>query len=54
MQISPPVIAKQRKKDQMAVDALLMQKLANEPYLRAYLNAKFTLTKNDRVHDMRF
>uniref|UniRef100_M4BXK4 60S ribosomal protein L6 n=1 Tax=Hyaloperonospora arabidopsidis (strain Emoy2) TaxID=559515 RepID=M4BXK4_HYAAE len=52
--ISPPVIAKQRKKDQMAVDALLMQKLANEPYLRAYLNAKFTLTKNDRVHDMRF
>uniref|UniRef100_A0AAV1VKU7 60S ribosomal protein L6 n=1 Tax=Peronospora matthiolae TaxID=2874970 RepID=A0AAV1VKU7_9STRA len=52
--ISPPVIAEQRKKDQMAVDALLMQKLANEPYLRAYLNAKFTLTKNDRVHDMRF
>jgi hypothetical protein len=49
-----PVIAEQRKKDQKAVDALLMKKLANEPYLRAYLNAKFTLTKNDRVHDMRF
>ncbi|RLN37361.1 hypothetical protein BBJ28_00017439 [Nothophytophthora sp. Chile5] len=49
-----PVIAEQRKKDQKAVDALLMQKLATEPYLRAYLNAKFTLTKNDRVHDMRF
>ncbi|KAG6609385.1 60S ribosomal protein L6 [Phytophthora cinnamomi] len=49
-----PVIAEQRKKDQKTVDALLMQKLANEPYLRAYLNAKFTLTKNDRVHDMRF
>ncbi|KAF4132562.1 Ribosomal protein L6e [Phytophthora infestans] len=49
-----PVIAEQRKKDQKTVDALLMKKLANEPYLRAYLNAKFTLTKNDRVHDMRF
>ncbi|OWZ23203.1 60S ribosomal protein L6 [Phytophthora megakarya] len=49
-----PVIAEQRKKDQKTVDALLMQKLASEPYLRAYLNAKFTLTKNDRVHDMRF
>lgn len=31
-----------------------MKKLVDEPYLRAYLNAKFTLTKNDRVHDMRF
>ncbi|CAI5728961.1 unnamed protein product [Hyaloperonospora brassicae] len=50
----PPVVAEQRKKEQHAVDALLMQKLATEPYLRAYLNAKFTLTKNDRVHDMRF
>ncbi|POM58821.1 60S ribosomal protein L6 [Phytophthora palmivora] len=49
-----PVIAEQRKKDQKVVDALLMQKLVNEPYLREYLNAKFTLTKNDRVHDMRF
>ncbi|CEG47815.1 60s ribosomal protein [Plasmopara halstedii] len=49
-----PVIAEQRKSDQKAVDALLMQKLAKEPYLRAYLNAKFTLTKNDRIHDMRF
>ncbi|KAL4095699.1 hypothetical protein PRIC1_009072 [Phytophthora ramorum] len=49
-----PVILEQRKKDQKTVDALLMQKLTNEPYLRAYLNAKFTLTKNDRIHDMRF
>ncbi|CAI5736602.1 unnamed protein product [Peronospora destructor] len=48
------VITEQRKKDQKTVDALLMKKLANEPYLRAYLNAKFTLTKNDCVHEMRF
>ncbi|CAI5744534.1 unnamed protein product [Peronospora destructor] len=48
------VITEQRKKDQKTVDALLMKKLANEPYLRAYLNAKFTLTKNDCAHDMRF
>ncbi|CAH0477152.1 unnamed protein product [Peronospora belbahrii] len=52
--VTSPVIAEQRKKDQKTVDALLLQKLANEPYLCAYLNAKFTLTKNDRVHDMRF
>ncbi|CAH0491136.1 unnamed protein product [Peronospora farinosa] len=48
------VITEQRKKDQKTVDALLMKKLANESYLLAYLNAKFTLTKNDRVHEMRF
>ncbi|KAF4319425.1 hypothetical protein BBO99_00002111 [Phytophthora kernoviae] len=53
-QTAGPMIAEQRKKDQKTVDALLMKKLADEPYLRAYLNAKFTLTKNDRVHDMLF
>ncbi|KAI9906786.1 hypothetical protein PsorP6_003915 [Peronosclerospora sorghi] len=51
---TPTEIAEQRKKDQKTLDAVLTEKLANEPYLRAYLNAKFTLTKNDRVHDMVF
>lgn len=44
----------QRRLDQKAVDAILLQKVANEPYLRAYLNAKFTLSKNDRVHELQF
>lgn len=49
-----PVISEQRKQDQKAVDVILMQKLKDEPYLQAYLNAKFTLTKNDRVHELQF
>lgn len=36
------------------MDAILLQKVANEPYLRVYLNAKFTLSKNDRVHELQF
>ncbi|DAZ95916.1 TPA: hypothetical protein N0F65_012627 [Lagenidium giganteum] len=47
-------LSEQRKQDQKAVDTALMAKLANEPYITAYLNAKFTLTKNDRVHELRF
>lgn len=48
------MISEQRKQDQKAVDVALMKKLKDEPYLQAYLNAKFTLTKNDRVHDLKF
>ncbi|KAF1332041.1 60s ribosomal protein l6, partial [Globisporangium splendens] len=51
---SAPVISDKRKQDQKAIDAILMKKLKNEPYLQAYLNAKFTLTKNDRVHELQF
>jgi large subunit ribosomal protein L6e len=36
------------------VDAALLPKIEHDAYLRAYLNAKFTLTKNDRVHELRF
>ncbi|GLD94978.1 hypothetical protein PINS_up003603 [Pythium insidiosum] len=48
------VIPEQRKADQKAVDDAVIAKFEDEPYLRAYLNAKFTLTKNDRAHEMRF
>ncbi|CAI5711807.1 unnamed protein product [Hyaloperonospora brassicae] len=49
-----PVISEQRKKDQKAVDSALVKKLDAEPFLKAYLNAKFTLTKSDRVHALKF
>jgi large subunit ribosomal protein L6e len=48
------VVAEQRKKDQKLVDAALLKKIETEPYLKAYLNAKFTLTKNDRAHELKF
>ncbi|KAL7691404.1 putative 60S ribosomal protein L6E [Plasmopara halstedii] len=49
-----PVIPEQRKQDQKAVDSVLLKKLDAEPFLKAYLNAKFSLTKNDRVHALKF
>ncbi|GMF11666.1 unnamed protein product [Phytophthora lilii] len=49
-----PVISEQRKKDQKAVDSALIKKLDAEPFLKAYLNAKFSLTKNDRAHALKF
>ncbi|KAE9349743.1 hypothetical protein PF008_g6753 [Phytophthora fragariae] len=49
-----PVISEQRKKDQKAVDSALIKKLDAEPFLKAYLNAKFTLTKSDRAHALKF
>jgi len=49
-----PVIAEQRKKDQISLDTSLMKKIDAEPFLKAYLNAKFSLTKNDRVHELKF
>lgn len=48
------MVSEQRKQDQKDIDAALMKKLKHEPYLQAYLNAKFTLTKNDRVHELQF
>ncbi|TDH64789.1 hypothetical protein CCR75_001696 [Bremia lactucae] len=49
-----PVIPEQRKNDQKSVDSALLKKLDAEPFLKAYLNAKFSLTKNDRVHALKF
>ncbi|KAH7479035.1 60S ribosomal protein L6 [Phytophthora ramorum] len=49
-----PVISEQRKKDQKAIDSALIKKLDAEPFLKAYLNAKFSLTKNDRAHALKF
>jgi len=47
-------VSEKHKQDQKAVDTALMKKLSGDRYLTAYLNAKFSLTKNDRVHELRF
>ncbi|TMW59429.1 hypothetical protein Poli38472_004498 [Pythium oligandrum] len=49
-----PVIPDQRKKDQKAVDDALLKNIEKESFLKSYLNAKFSLTKNDRAHELKF
>ncbi|ETV83811.1 hypothetical protein H257_04428 [Aphanomyces astaci] len=48
------IVSEQRKKDQKAVDAALLKKINATAHLKHYLNAKFSLTKNDRVHELKF
>jgi len=50
----PAVVSETRKVDQKKVDAALLKVVEGTPMLKAYLNAKFTLTKNDRPHKMIF
>jgi large subunit ribosomal protein L6e len=52
--LQAPVIAEQKKKDQKTVDDALLKVIAKEAFLKVYLNAKFSLTKNDRVHELKF
>lgn len=42
-----------RKADQKTVDAGVLAAMEN-PMLKAYLNAKFSLKKGDRPHEMIF
>ena len=48
------VVSDQRKADQKSVDAALLKAVEKEPMLKQYLGAKFSLTKNDRPHAMKF
>jgi large subunit ribosomal protein L6e len=48
------VVSDQRKADQKKVDAALLKVVEAVPMLKAYLNAKFTLTNNDKPHKMAF
>jgi len=48
------IVSDQRKADQKKVDAALVKAVAAVPMLKGYLNAKFTLTKNDKPHKMQF
>ncbi|KAK8810596.1 hypothetical protein WA158_007171 [Blastocystis sp. Blastoise] len=50
----PAVIAEERKADQKAVDAALLANIEKVKYMKQYLNAKFSLTKYDHPHDMKF
>lgn len=43
-----------RKSDQKTVDSGLLAAVAAQPLLKAYLNAKFSLKKGDRPHEMLF
>lgn len=40
--------------DQKAVDKPLLKNIANEPHMKDYLAASFSLRKGDRPHSMVF
>ena len=50
----PAVVSDQRKADQKKVDAALAKAVDAVPMLSAYLGARFSLTKNDKPHNMKF
>ena len=43
-----------RKADQKAVDTALLATIKKTEFLKAYLNAKFSLSKGDAPHEMKF
>lgn len=47
-------VTQARKDAQKAVDASLLTAVSKVPMLRSYLNAKFTLTKGQQPHLMKF
>jgi large subunit ribosomal protein L6e len=48
------VVSDVRKADQKKVDAALLKAVNATPMLKGYLNAKFTLTRDDKPHKMIF
>lgn len=48
------IVSDQRKADQKKVDAALSKAVDAVPMLSAYLGARFSLTKNDKPHNMKF
>jgi large subunit ribosomal protein L6e len=51
---SGKVLTDEKKADQKAVDASILPALAKDPLLKSYLQSKFTLTKGQRPHEMKF
>lgn len=49
-----PEIDPKRVADQKAVDDKLMAKISAKPNLKEYLSARFSLSKNERPHEMKF
>lgn len=50
----PAVVSEERKKDQQAVDGALLKAVAAVDMMEGYLAARFTLTGNDKPHEMVF
>jgi len=50
----PAVVSDQRKADQKKVDAAILKAVDATPLLKGYLAAKFSLSKNDKPHNMKF
>lgn len=50
----PAVVSGQRKADQKKVDDALLKVVAGVDMLEGYLAAHFTLTSNDKPHEMKF
>jgi len=48
------VVSDERKADQKAVDSALLKAVTSVPMMKAYLNARFSLSKNDKPHNMIF
>jgi len=48
------VVSDQRKADQKKVDAALLKAFEATPMLKAYLGARFSLSGNDKPHNMVF
>mmetsp|Transcript_9671 Transcript_9671/g.14408 ORF Transcript_9671/g.14408 Transcript_9671/m.14408 type:complete len:179 (-) Transcript_9671:7-543(-) len=48
------VVSDKRKADQVTVDKALMPAIEKVSMLKAYLQAKFSLKKGDKPHEMRF
>lgn len=49
-----PEIDPKRVADQKVVDDKLMAKISAKPNLKEYLSARFSLSKNERPHEMKF
>jgi len=49
-------VSKDRKDLQTAVDGAILKniKAGKEPLLRKYLNARFSLSNNDKIHALKF
>ena len=50
-------MTKERKDAQKSVDDAILKNIKDtkaEPLIRKYLNARFSLGNNDRIHDMKF
>merc|ERR1712043_78060 len=50
----PAELSDEKKADQKTVDSALMKEIESVDLLKDYLHARFSLTKNDRPHKMKF